>query len=169
MGNEYDVMCEEGVACPLDEAEIAAVCDRVLAEEGVERPCLVSVSLVGEGRIRDLNAEWRGVDRATDVISLECERPDDPSLAPGEPCELGDIVLAPSYIARQAVAFGTTEADENRLLLVHGLLHLLGYDHLDEAEAVAMEAREDALLALLPTDGTLDRVVITRHREEEGA
>ena len=52
---------------------------------------------------------------------------------------------------------------------VHGLLHLLGHDHLDEEEAVAMEAREDELLGLIPTDGTLDRVVITRHREEEGA
>ena len=167
--NEYDVICEEGVSCPLDDDEIPAICDRVLEEEGAGRPCMVSVSLVGEGRIRELNAEWRGVDRATDVISLECERPDDPSLAPGEPCELGDIVLAPSYIARQATAFGTTEADECRLLLVHGLLHLLGHDHLDEEEAVAMEAREDELLGLIPTDGTLDRVVITRHREEEGA
>ena len=167
--NEYDVISEEGVSCPLGDEEIAAICDRVLEEEGAGRPCMVSVSLVGEGRIRELNAEWRGVDRATDVISLECERPDDPSLAPGEPCELGDIVLAPSYIARQATAFGTTEADECRLLLVHGLLHLLGHDHLDEEEAVAMEAREDELLGLIPTDGTLDRVVITRHREEEGA
>ena len=169
MENEYDVVCEDGVAFSLDDAEVAAICDRVLAEEGVSRPCLVSVSLVGEERIRELNAEWRDVDRATDVISLECERPDDPALAPGEPCELGDIVLAPSYIARQAAAFGTTEADECRLLLVHGLLHLLGHDHLDEEEAVAMEAREDELLALVPTDGTLDRVVITRHREEAHA
>ena len=77
-------------------------------------------------------------------------------------------MLAPSYIARQATAFGTTEADECRLLLVHGLLHLLGHDHLNEEEAGAMEAREDELLGLIPTDGTLDRVVITRHREEEG-
>ena len=169
VSNEYDVTRDEGVSCPLGDDQIAAVCDRVLAEEGVERPCLVSVSLVGEDRIRAINAEWRGVDAATDVISLECERPDDPALAPGEPCELGDIVLAPAYVARQAVAFGTTEADEHRLLLVHGLLHLLGHDHLAEASAEAMEAREDALLALVPTDGTLDRVVITRHREGAGA
>ena len=158
--NEYDVTCDEGVVFALGEEEVAAVCDRVLAEEGVTRPCMVSVSLVADERIRQINAEWRGVDAATDVVSLECERPDDPALAPGEPCELG---------ARQAAAFGTTEADESRLLLVHGLLHLLGHDHLDEASAEAMEAREDALLALVYTDGTLDRVVITRHREEEGA
>lgn len=169
MENEYDLSCEEGVLPALDEDEVRAACDLVLREQGVERPCMVSVSVVGEERIRELNAEWRGVDRATDVISLECERPDDPSLAPGEPCELGDIVLAPGFIARQAADFGTTEADETRLLLVHGLLHLLGHDHLDDASATAMEDLEEALLALLPGDGTVDRVVLTRHRGEDDA
>ena len=98
MANEYDFSCEEGVCGPLTEEEMRACCDLVLAEEGVERPCMVSISLVSDERIRTLNDAWRDVDRATDVISLECERPDDPSLAPGEPCELGDIVLAPNYI-----------------------------------------------------------------------
>ena len=169
MPNDYDISVEDGERATLTDDEMRACCDATLARAGVERPCMVSISFVSEGRIRSLNAEWRGQDRPTDVISLECERPDDPALAPGEPCELGDIVLAPAYVARQAVAFGTTEADEHRLLLVHGLLHLLGHDHLDEASAEAMEAREDALLALVPTDGTLDRVVITRHREGVGA
>lgn len=164
MGNEYDVSAEEGVRAPITEDELRSDCDLVLEREGVGRPCMVSVSLVGEGRMREVNLEWRGVDRATDVISLECERPDDPSLAPGEPCELGDIVLAPAYIARQAEAFGTTEADEFRLLLVHGLLHLLGHDHLDEAQAEAMEAREEELLALLPCDAPITHVTLTRHR-----
>ena len=165
MSNEYDLSRERGVTSPLTDDEIRACCDVVLAAEGVGRPCMVSVSLVGEGRIRELNATWRGHDRATDVISLECERPDDPTLAPGEPCELGDIVLAPTYIARQAASFGTTEADEFRLLLTHGLLHLLGYDHLDEDEAERMEAREEELLALMPLDAPMGRVTLTRHRE----
>lgn len=164
-----DLSAEEGAELAIGADEVRAVCASVLAAEGVARPCMVSVSAVGEPRIRELNADWRGVDAATDVISLECERPDDPDLAPGEPCELGDVVLAPAYVARQAAAFGTTEADETRLLLVHGLLHLLGHDHLDEAEAEAMEAREMELLAALPTDGTLSRVVLTRHREDVGA
>ena len=163
--NEYDLSCEEGSVAPLSDEEVRAVCDLVLEQEGVTRPCMVSISLVSDERIRALNDAWRDVDRATDVISLECERPDDPSLAPGEPCELGDIVLAPSYIARQAASFGTTAADEFRLLLTHGLLHLLGYDHLDEEEAQAMEAREEELLALMPCDAPIDHVVLTRHRE----
>ena len=169
MENEYDLSCEEGVRAPISDEEICADCDVALAQEGVGRPCMVSISVVSEERIRALNDAWRDVDRATDVISLECERPDDPDLAPGEPCELGDIVLAPAYIARQAATFGTTEADEFRLLLTHGLLHLLGYDHLDEDEAEAMEAREEALLALMPCDRPIDHVTLTRHREDGDA
>jgi probable rRNA maturation factor len=165
MANEYDITAEEGMGAPISEDEIRADLDRVLAEEGVRRDCLVSISIVGDERIRELNAEWRGRDVATDVISLECERPDDPDLAPDEPCELGDIVLAPDFIARQATRFGTTVADEFRLLLVHGTLHLLGYDHLEDDEAEVMEAREDALLALLPHDGAARPVTLTRHRE----
>ena len=166
MDNEYDLSCEEGVRAPISDEEICADCDVVLSQEGVGRPCMVSISVVSEERIRALNDAWRDVDAATDVISLECERPDDPSLAPGEPCELGDVVLAPAFIARQAAAFGTTEADEFRLLLTHGLLHLLGYDHLEEDEAQQMEAREEELLALMPCDEPITGVVLTRHRED---
>ena len=169
MENEYDISNEEGLGFPLAEDELRACCDAVLAHEGVSRPCMVSVSIVSDDEISSVNAEWRGVERATDVISLECERPDDPDLAPGEPCELGDILLAPAYISRQAARFGTTAADECRLLLVHGMLHLLGHDHLDEEEAQAMEALEDKILSAIPTDGTLGHVVITRHRTEEDA
>ena len=166
MSNEYDISVEEGVLSPLSEEDICACCDLILHEEGVERPCMVSISLVTDERIRALNDAWRNVDRATDVISLECERPDDPSLAPGEPCELGDIVLAPAFIAHQAQEYGTTEADEFRLLLTHGLLHLLGYDHLVDDEAVHMEAREEELLALMPCDAPITGVILTRHRED---
>jgi probable rRNA maturation factor len=164
MGNEYDISIEDGVTPLLEEDEIRRDCDLVLAQEGVGRPCVVSVSVVSDDRMHELNLRWRGVDRATDVLSLECERPDDPDLAPGEPCELGDIVLAPAYIARQSKDFGTTPADECRLLLVHGVLHLLGYDHMTDEEAAVMEAREDELVSMVKTDARLDHVEFTRHR-----
>lgn len=169
IANEYDFANDEGLEFPLDEAQVAELLDAVLCHEGVERPCMVSISVVGDDEIARVNAQWRGVDAPTDVVSLECERPDDPDLAPGEPCELGDIVLAPAYIQAQSERFGTTFADECRLLLVHGALHLLGHDHLDDASAEAMEGLEDAILASAPTDGTLGHVVITRHRTEEQA
>ena len=169
MCHEVDVCLDEGVSCAIGEDELVQVCELVLREEQVGRPCLVSVSVVGDDRMRELNDEWRGQDRVTDVLSLECERPDDPDLAPGEPCELGDIVLAPNYIAIQALGFGTTPADETRLLLIHGMLHLLGYDHLDDDEAEVMEAREDELLEQVRTDRPIPHVTLTRHREGDEA
>ena len=165
MVNEYDIVIEEGVACPISVEEIEADCNLVLLEEGVERPCTVSISVVSDAEIQQVNLEWREKNVPTDVISLEVERPDDPDLAPGEMCELGDIILAPNFIARQAKEYGTTEADEFRLMLVHAMLHLLGYDHIEDDEAEVMEAREDALVALLSTDRTIEPVVLTRHRE----
>ncbi|MDI9589634.1 MAG: rRNA maturation RNase YbeY [Acidobacteriota bacterium] len=165
---DIDLSCEDGATPALDEGELLATARLVLREEGIDRPCRLSLSVVGDGRMRELNRSWRGVDRVTDVLSLECERPDDPDLAPGEPCELGDVVLAPSHIARQAAHFQTTPADETRLLLVHGLLHLLGYDHLVDEEAAAMEAREDALVSLLATDADRAGARVTRH-EGDGA
>ena len=160
-----DIAVREGVESILTEDEIAAICEHVLREEGVTRTCFMSVSVVGDEEMRELNLEWRNQDRATDVLSLECERPDDSELGLDEPCELGDIVLAPSYIRRQAHSYGTTPADECRLLLVHGLLHLLGYDHLTDDEASIMESREDELVAMIDTDEPMAGVTVTRHEE----
>lgn len=169
MPSSCDFSNDDELVFPLSDAQVTALVDAVLAHEGVERECYVSVSVVSDDDIARTNAEWRGVDAPTDVVSLECERPDDPDLAPGEPCELGDIVLAPAYIEAQAARFGTTFADECRLLLVHGALHLLGHDHLDDESAEAMEALEDEILSGAETDGTLGHVVITRHRTEDEA
>lgn len=154
-----------GATCAIDEQEVSRICEFVLNAEGVTRPCAVSVSIVSDQQMRETNATWRNTDRVTDVISLECERPDDPDLADGETCELGDILLAPCYIAEQARRFNTTPADETRLLLVHAMLHLLGYDHIVEEEALVMEAREDELLETIKTDYEIGTVTLTRHRE----
>ena len=168
MSVQVSVSHEAGAALAIDDAELGRVFELVLGEEGVERPCAVSVSVVGEREMQRLNREWRGVDAPTDVISLECERPDDPDLAPGEPCELGDIAMAPAVLERQSARFGTSAADETRLMAIHSLLHLLGYDHLEEAEAQVMEAREDELLALV-SEGEPGHVELTRHRDESTA
>lgn len=153
---------------PIGMDEACSILEAVLEGEGVERPCRVSVSIVSDARMRRANVEWRDIDAPTDVISLECERPDDPDLAEGEPCELGDILLAPAHIERQALDFGTTAADELRIMLVHGMLHLLGYDHLSEADAERMEARQNAVLARIPTDAATLAITLTRHDDEGG-
>jgi len=154
---EFDVVDEASVPCPLSEDELARTIEHVLAREGVRVPCALSYTLVDDERMAELNAAWRGQDRPTDVLSLECERPDE---AVGL-CELGDIVLAPAYVRAQAPAFGNSAADECRLLTIHATLHLLGYDHLEDDEAELMERTEDAYLAELSPEACGGR--LTRH------
>ena len=90
------------------------------------------VALVCDRKMRDLNRRFRAIDRVTDVLSFPAEagEPGPPGAGPagGAPC-LGDIVIATGRAARQARAAGLTESQEWRRLALHGLLHLLGYDH----------------------------------------
>ena len=130
----------------LSEDEVCAIAAHVLAAEGVERDVEISLSYVDEDEMHELNHQWRDIDRTTDVLSFECDSAFDEDIPLDEVLELGDIILAPEVVARQAPGFGNAPADECRLMLVHGLLHLLGYDHIEDDEAEEMEAREDALL-----------------------
>ena len=102
----------------LEAPEVEHICAVVLAAEGVEREVEISLSYVDEDEMHELNHEWRGIDRTTDVLSFECDSAFDEDIP----------------------------ADECRLMLVHGMLHLLGYDHIEDDEAEVMEAREDAIL-----------------------
>lgn len=130
----------------LSEDEVCAIAAHVLAAEGVERDVEISLSYVDEDEMHELNHQWRDIDRTTDVLSFECDSAFDEDIPLDEVLELGDIILAPEVIARRAPGFGNDPTDECRLMLVHGLLHLLGYDHIEDDEAEEMEAREDALL-----------------------
>lgn len=137
------------LAAPLSDEEIETAVLAVLDAEDIARPCEISVTFVDSEEIRELNAQWRGIDAPTDVLSYECDDPDDPSIPEDEYVELGDIVLSPEVIAAQAGEFGNTPAEEFRLMLVHGMFHLLGYDHVDEEGALEMEAHELAVLRAL--------------------
>lgn len=125
---------------------LRALASLVLAEEGVDRGVELCISLVSPKRIHELNLTFRNVDRPTDVLSFPCDDPDD--VPEGMPVELGDIFLAPSIVLAQSAEFGTTYGEESDLLITHGMLHLLGYDHIIDEEAEVMEARERAILAI---------------------
>lgn len=129
---------------PAAEIEDAVAC--VMAHEGITRPVEVSVSFVDDEEMRGLNLAWRDIDAPTDVLSFECDSPFDEDIPFEESVELGDVILAPGVIAAQAPQFDATPAEECRLMLVHGLLHLLGYDHLDDDGAASMEACEAEIL-----------------------
>lgn len=116
----------------------------VLRLEDVPDLSELSIALVDEDEMTRLNTQYRGIEGSTDVLSFGC---DDPCPTDGdEPITLGDVVIAPSVAERQAAELGHTVEHELDVLLVHGILHLLGYDHEAEDDAGAMAARESALL-----------------------
>lgn len=118
----------------------------------------VSVLLTSDERQRQLNREWRGHDRSTNVLSFPAGPLDDlPGAGPGAvpeagDRELGDISLALGTLTAEATAEGIEARHHLAHLAVHGFLHLLGYDHEDETEAAEMEALETAILAEMGID-----------------
>ncbi len=136
-------------------ALIKKAVNRALEAEGIEEPCLVSVMLTDEEGIRAVNREFRGIDSATDVLSFPLNE-----LTPGDfdpdGCErdmetgailLGDMMISLPRCERQGEEFGHGFEREIQYLTVHSVLHLLGYDHMDEGEQKRqMRAREKAIM-----------------------
>lgn len=113
----------------------------------------MSILLADDTLVRTLNRRFRGVDEATNVLSfpaLECAPGQPPRAAPGVPLPLGDVVLALQTTQAEAASIGKPLADHVSHLVVHGVLHLAGYDHESVAEARAMAGLEAA--ALRPYD-----------------
>lgn len=111
----------------------------------------LSVVLAGDPFVHALNRTWRGVDQPTDVLSFAMGEGADAEVNPEL---LGDIVISVETAARQAGEVGHPVERELRVLLVHGLLHLLGYDHQDPGDAAEMRGAEERLLAVLEEPGT---------------
>lgn len=129
---------------PLNFAAFERLAVFVLGMEDVPELTELSIALVDDDEMARLNEQYRGVQGPTDVLSFGC---DDPCPTQSdEPITLGDVVIAPAVAERQAVELGHTVEHELDVLLVHGILHLLGYDHEAEDDAGAMAAREAALL-----------------------
>ncbi|MFO8073481.1 MAG: rRNA maturation RNase YbeY [Polyangia bacterium] len=106
----------------------------------------LSVLLTDDAGIRELNRDYRGLDRPTDVLSFP--QPEDWPSAPGEPAILGDVAISTETAARQAAERRCTLLQETTELLIHGVLHLVGYDHEGEKEAEEMQRRADEMAAL---------------------
>jgi len=116
----------------------------------VPAQCEVSVLLVTDAEIQELNCRYRGVDAPTDVLSfsqLEGPFPQQDNLPPDYIVPLGDIVLSIPRVQAQAVEYGHSEERELGYLLVHGLLHLVGFDHQSASDAQAMRVAEEDVLA----------------------
>ena len=146
-----------GVTNESNVAFLRKVINTALREEGVTLPCEVDVLVTNDPGIHAINLDMRQVDAPTDVLSFPMF-----DLIPGEhPTEedadvgtglvpLGDMVISMDRVKAQAVEYGHSNRRELSYLAVHSVLHLLGYDHLDEGPMKAqMRAREEAILAVL--------------------
>jgi probable rRNA maturation factor len=130
---------------PLDLTAFERLAGFVLEREDAPDAVELSIAVVALDEMADLNRRFRDKEGPTDVLSFGC---DDPCavVGPDEPVTLGDVVIAPEVAESQAVEYGHTVEEELNLLLVHGVLHLLGYDHDSDEDSAAMQARERVLL-----------------------
>jgi probable rRNA maturation factor len=156
-------VADEQAARPVDTDRWQALAVVVLAAEGVQGECELSVLFVDEATIADLNERFMGHEGPTDVLSFPIDGeanppgrwPDNGGPGPDRfdedmddlPLLLGDVVVCPTVADRNAPGHAGSYDDELALLVVHGILHLLGLDHADEPGRLAMQSRERELLA----------------------
>ena len=153
---------DEQSAEPVDALRLVHLAKAVLAAQGVKADSELSMLFVDEDAMAELNKRFLGKDGPTDVLAFPIDDDDvveggrsPDSLGPGPgvdpesadpPNLLGDVVVCPAVAARNAPNHAGTYDDEMALLVVHGILHILGMDHVDSEEAEAMEQRERELL-----------------------
>ena len=131
----------EGLDARAEEAVRAAL---VQSKAKVTGAAELSIVLTDDAEQQVLNRDWRGIDKSTNVLSF-------PQIEPFGPVSglLGDIILARETLVREAGEQGVSFEDHFTHLVVHGFLHLLGYDHMDDDEALAMEGLETQILGSL--------------------
>lgn len=151
---EIDTQVEPGL---LSLMQTAADC--ALTVEGVKRPCAVSIRLCDDEAIHAINREFRHVDRSTDVLSFPMVNYP-PGITAGQAdkllrqalddelnaCMLGDLIISVPHVLAQAAEYGHSPQREAAYLLVHGICHLMGYDHMEDDDKRRMRAMEETIL-----------------------
>lgn len=151
---EIDVSCDPALTSLMQ-----CAADYAVQAEGITRSCAVCIRLCDDDAIHEINREYRQVDRATDVLSFPTvnypvgitagnadrllRREFDDSL---DACLLGDLIISVDHIYAQAEEYGHSPQREAAYLLVHGLCHLMGYDHIEEEDKRRMRAMEEKIL-----------------------
>ncbi|GAB6180072.1 rRNA maturation RNase YbeY [Desulfotomaculum defluvii] len=128
---------------------LESVVTETLNSEGYATDAEVGLIFVDDNYIRSLNAEYRGIDKSTDVLSFALNEGED--MPEDEDAEdlLGDIVISLPTAQRQAEEYGHSFQREVAYLTAHGSLHLLGYDHMTEEDRQVMREKEEAIMNLL--------------------
>jgi len=142
---------EQGESVDLD--QLRRLAELVLSEEGYPSETELTVLLVSDDEMAAYNERFLERSGPTDVLAFPVEElmpgvvPDQDSNGP--PLIVGDVIVAPAYVGRQAEQNEADFGDEMALMVAHGILHLLGYDHIEDDDAELMERRESELLSLV--------------------
>lgn len=132
------------------EDRIVEVLEEAARVHEVDALTEVSLMFTDDETIHEMNLEYRGIDRPTDVLSFALEEGEEEEIYGGpEENLLGDIIISVETAVRQAEEYGHSVEREMAFLALHGMLHLLGYDHMEEEERQEMRAQEEAILASL--------------------
>lgn len=159
----FYVEFDEGITNDFDfdtEAVVKAVAEAVLDMEGCPYEVCVNVLVTDNEGIREFNRQYRDIDKETDVLSfpnLDFETPGKFDIAEEREADyfdpesgelvLGDIILSVDRIKEQAESYGHSQKREYAFLVAHSMLHLCGYDHMEEEEAAVMEGKQEAILS----------------------
>lgn len=130
------------------EQDFTAIIEQALKTLGIEDDVEVSCVLVDDERIHEINREYRHIDRSTDVISFAMED-NDQFYVEGMPRTLGDIFISVDHAKKQAEEYGHSLRREMCFLFIHGILHLLGYDHMTDEQEKEMFGLQDEILGAL--------------------
>ena len=138
----------EGVKIPVGVRPlIRKCCSAVLKKEGICDSCEISVTIVDNETIKELNSQTRGIDRETDVLSFPLGEDGEYEVNYAtDALLLGDIVISLPKALEQAQEYGHSSEREIAFLTIHSMLHLLGYDHIEDDDRVVMRAREEDIL-----------------------
>lgn len=145
-----DIFLADEQDVPLSTEPLRRLARLVLEEEGLPDDTEVAILFVDDAQMADYNERFMNRQGPTDVLAFPLEDLEPgqvPEVPPGAPVSLGDVVISPQYVVAQAEDRQTTAEDELQLMVTHGLLHLLGYDHQDDDDAERMESRERQLLS----------------------
>lgn len=130
------------------EQDFTAIIEQALKTLGIEDDVEVSCVLVDDERIHEINREYRHIDRSTDVISFAMED-NDQFYVEGMPRTLGDVFISVDHAKKQAEEYGHSLRREMCFLFTHGILHLLGYDHMTDEQEKEMFGLQDQILGAL--------------------
>jgi probable rRNA maturation factor len=146
-----DLTIQPSLSLAVDTARLEALIGSIVRRELPPGDYVVGLHVVDDESIQELNAEHRGKDSHTDVLSFPLHDPNGMRfvLPPGVPANLGDVVVSYPRAEEQARDFGHSLERELAYLVAHGVLHVLGYDHEEEADSRRMRQKEEAALAPL--------------------